>query len=74
MKFSWENLKQNVKDNSPSSESVVKGVGAAVVVYAGVLCFHHRERIVNWTKTKWNQLTKEKVDGERETGQTNESV
>tara|TARA_B100001093_G_scaffold460383_1_gene474147 strand:- start:1561 stop:1785 length:225 start_codon:yes stop_codon:yes gene_type:complete len=74
MKFSWENLKQNVKDNSPSSESVVKGVGAAVVVYAGVLCFHHRDRIMKWTKYKWSELTTKKVDGERESGQTNESV
>jgi hypothetical protein len=73
MAFSWENLKRDVKDNSPSSEAVVKSLGAAVVVYASVLGYWHRDTICQWTKDQWNRLTR-KDEGEAETGQVNESV
>jgi len=73
MAFSWENLKRDVKDNSPSSDAVTKSLGAALLVYASVLSYWHRDTICEWTKEQWSRLTK-KDDGEAETGQVNESL
>lgn len=73
MAFSWENMKQSVRDNSPSSESVLKGLGAAVIVYGSVLSYWHRDRIGAWTKEQWQRLTR-KEEGEAETGEINESI
>ena len=73
MAFSWENLKRDVKDNSPTSEAVAKSLGAAVLVYASVLSYWHRDTICQWTRDQWKRLTR-KDDGEAQSGQVNESV
>jgi hypothetical protein len=73
MAFSWENLKSDVRDNSPSSDAVTKSVGTAVIVYASVLAYWHRDIIGAWTKEQWARLTK-KSEGEAETGNVNESL
>jgi hypothetical protein len=64
MTFSWENIKQNVKDNSPHSETVGKVLGTAVVGYAGILGWHHRESIKTWLSDTWSKWTTPKKKSE----------
>ena len=62
MAFSWENMKQNVKDNSPNGENVGKVLAVTVFAYASVLIYHHSDSISNWATGKWGQLTKKDKD------------
>ena len=62
MGFSWENMKQNVKDNSPTGENVGKVLTVTVFAYASVLIYHHSDSISNWATNKWGELTKKNED------------
>ena len=64
MTFSWENIKQNVKDNSPHSETVGKVLGTVVVGYAGILGWHHRDSIKTWLSDTWSKWTAPKKPSE----------
>lgn len=67
MAFSWENMKQNVKDNSPNGENVGKVLAVTVFAYASVLIYHHSDSISNWATDKWGQFTRKKeYDSEKE--------
>lgn len=62
MAFSLENMKQNVKDNSPTGENLGKILAVTVFAYTSVLIYHHSDSISNWTTNKWIELTKKKDD------------
>ena len=62
MTFSWENMKQGVKDNSPTKERVGQALVETVFAYASVLIYHHSDSISNWATNKWGELARKKED------------